>query len=1321
MSSGMGGDAAPEPGAREGTRESLRQEAHASEGATVVMAGGNVFITYTNGVRQRQRTEPGAPMPQCPYPGLAAFGPDHERWFFGRDRLVTELILRLDQRLRTGGMQMVVAPSGAGKTSLLRAGLLPRLDQGALEDSDHWPKLVLTPTAEPMRALARGIAALTGGRAAEVAAALAADPVQVLTKLARQYRGRSRVVLVVDQFEELFTLCSDERQRRAFVEVLARVTDGPDSVTRVEDGRDSVNRSADGRDSSAAGAGTGGPPVALVVLGLRADFYAGCVDHPPLRAALEDSPLVVGPMSETELREAIRYPAQDVGLDIEPGLEELLLYELGTPWPAPADGSGGHEAGRLPLLAHALRACWQQRSGRTLTVQGYQDTGGIRNAVATTANDAYRALDETDRLAARSVFLRLVRIGDETEDTRRRVPRTELIRSSADGGQAARVLEAFMKARLLTTQLDSVEITHESLLHSWPLLRDWIDEDRAGRLVHQHLEDAAEAWRRSGHDPSLLYGGSRLEAAESWAAGAPPGEPGPTARDFLSAATRARRRGARVRAGITAVLAVLALLATVGAVAAFQQRGTARSQQHEAERQRDLVLYNQVLATADRLRSTDVSLAAQFTLIAHRLHPSGDTYSRLVTAGNAPLSMPVAAHRAGICGLAASPDGRTLATGSDDYTVRLWDVTDATRPKALGEPLAGFGSAVCALAFSPDGRTLATGGFDRTVRLWNVAEPARPKPLGSPLPGYDKSAGSVRAVAFSPDGRTLATGSYPSSGVAPVTDPGLRLWDVSDPTGPRLLSQAAEGAEFVDRLAFTPDGRGLVTSPAAKSFRMWDLADLKHPKALDAAPAGHSEAVSALAMSPDGKTVVTGSRDQTLRVWDVSDPGRVKALGSRPVTGLTRGVESLAFSRDGRTLAAGCGDLTIRLWNLSDRTSPAALGPPLAGHTNGIQALAFTPDGRTLVAGDKGRTMRLWSLPARPLTGRTLGYSVPDLTYALAFSPNGHTLASGHFDKSVQWWNVTAPERPASLGPPSSVHTDRVCAVEFSPGGRTAATGSGDRTVLLWDVSDPKRPKALKRLTGHDSDVCALGFSPDGRTLATGSREPGGGSGKGSLRLWDVSAPDRPAPLGQPLIDLTGGITALAFSPDGHTLAASGGDSRVRLWDVSERSQAAPLGDPLSDHTSTVGGLAFSPDGRLLASSGADAVRLRDVSDPKRPRALATLTGDQGPADNVVFSPDGRTVAVSEDKAIRLWDVSDPRRAVSRGEPLDGHTGGISALAFSPDGRTLASAGSDQVIRLWNMDPGQDIKRICAVTRNSPAADAWRRHVSTAIAFPAPC
>jgi hypothetical protein len=305
--------------------DSVRLEAHASGEARITQVGRDQHVYFQDGVRGARRVESGAHAGECPYPGLASFGREQARWFFGRDELTAELITRLDARLRAGGVQVVVAPSGAGKSSLLHAGLLPKLDSGALPGSSQWPRMVFTPTAHPLAVLATQIASLAGADPATLAEELAANPQQAGVTLRGLLDGEdsgARVVVVVDQFEELFTLCTDDQQRRSFIELLALLASPPH-------------------------------PVGLVVVGVRADFYAACVNYPQLRAALQDNQLAVGPMSDTELRAAILYPARDVGLDVEPGLVELLLRDLGDT--ASEGGLLSYESGRLPLLAHALR------------------------------------------------------------------------------------------------------------------------------------------------------------------------------------------------------------------------------------------------------------------------------------------------------------------------------------------------------------------------------------------------------------------------------------------------------------------------------------------------------------------------------------------------------------------------------------------------------------------------------------------------------------------------------------------------------------------------------------------------------------------------------------------------------------------------------------------------------------------------------------------------------------------------------------------------------------------------------------------------------
>jgi WD40 repeat protein/energy-coupling factor transporter ATP-binding protein EcfA2 len=1200
---------------------------------------------------------PTVPGGVCPYQGLAPYRQQHARWFFGRERSTDALVAQLRAAEETGGLVMLVGASGAGKSSLLNAGLVPALQNGALGDEDQQAREVLhlVPGGDPLAELTRRIPALAHvvSAAKDPAAKEPGTPQfahavrEAVTAWARRETSSpARPVVIVDQFEEAFALCFNEADRRTFIQLL---------------------------HAACSPAGPGDPAPVLVALGIRADFYEQCLRYPELADALQHRHMVLGPLTTTELREAVTGPAKAVGLELEPGLAELIVREVSTDGPR-----GAHDAGVLPLLSHALLATWQRRKAGRLTLAGYRAAGGIQGAVAATAERAWSGLDPAARTAARLLLLRLVRLGEDTQATRRRGTRRQLAEESTDPNKTEESLEALVRARLVTLDAESVEITHEALLHAWPRLRDWIDEDRNGNLLRQGVEEDSRAWEVSNRDTSLLYRGSRLEQAHSWAKSAGDIFLTRSAVEFLAASVRLRKRTVWISRGAVSALVVLAILAVGSAVVAWQQR--------------DDAVFEHVLAEADRVQYTDPSLSAQLDLVAHRLRPDDEgTSNRLISIVNAPLATPLLGHTGAVYLTSFSPSGRTLATASYDRTVRLWDVTDPTRPKPLGKPLTGHTSWVSTAVFSPDGRTLASASDDGTIRLWDVRDPRHPHPLGAPLTGRD---GTIYLLAFSPDGRTLASATE---------DHTVRLWGVADPRRPRALGALTGHTAAVRSVAFSPDGRRLAAGGDDDTIRLWDMADPRHPAPIDAVLTQGT--VHSVAFSPDGRTLASGSADDTIRLWNVADPRHATPLGA-PLTGHTGRVWSVAFSPDGTMLAAGSADSTASLWNVRNPAYPSQVGEPLAGSSGEMYAVGFSPDGRTLATGTGDNKVRLWSIPRSDMIGR-IG----------AFRPDGRVLATAARDGRIRLWNVETPNRPVSLGEPFTPGEGEVRAPAFSPDGHTLAVLTGSRAVQLWNVTDPTRPVAYgPPVALRTRFAAALAFSPDGRTLATAYDDR-------TIQLWNVSDPSHLLPLGAPLTGHKGYVNSLVFTPDGRTLASGSADGTIRLWNVADPRHAAQLGAPLTGHLGPINALAYSPDGHTLASGGDDnTVRLWNITDSLRATPLGSrLTGHTDAIVSLTFSQDGRTLASGgNDNTVRLWNVTLPSKAAPIGQSMSPNAKTGNFLSFSPKSHMLGVSSGTDTVRLWNLEVDEAIRRICSTTRGVLTPERWAEYLPR-LSYEPPC
>jgi len=1250
-----------------------------------------------------------APAPgEPPYKGLEYFGEKDADKFYGREALTAKLVgkLRLSRFL-----PIIIGASGSGKSSVVRAGLLPALSRGAKlddgtfppEGSAAWMTFTLTPGAKPLDALA---AALTRDEESATATTTFIDDLAIdkrslhlrALKLLSRRPEAHRVLVVVDQFEEIFTLTRDESERKAFIDALLYAS------TEVADG------------------------ATVVIIIFRADFYAYCAQYANLREAVATLQEFVGPMSREELRRAIEEPARVNGWDIEPGLVDLILKEV------------GEEPGALPLMQHALLETWKRRRGRMMTLRGYNDAGGIRGAIAKTAEAIYQALPPEQQTIARRIFLKLVELGEGTQDTRRRAELAELHPRAEERALGESVLKKLVDNRLIVTTDKTAEVAHEALIREWPTYREWVNANRAALKVHRELSRAAREWEAIPA-PEGLHWGLKLYEAEEWARDNP-GEMSPIEEKFLAASREEANREAREKEAqrqreleqakrlaeersraaeaaqkaadsekkraeeqvlatrrqqtLTRIAAAVGGVALIAAVVAgvfwFQADASTRRAEASAQEAREaqavavaneqLAITKQKEADAERAKAEtekakaeaaekvavqQAQLAENRALIAAAYNNlDADPQASLIlaqqavagaTEAEAQREAKEALYKAygtsrltDILGLAApglaldfkayDATNGWLAVGLANGELAIYDTADSEQaPQTLAGP---DESLVTALAFSPDGSAVLAGYDDGSARLWKLADGEARLEV--------KHDSFVNDVAFEPGGRWFATATY--AGV-------ITLWD-SD-SGEQIQVFSQEGV-FYDWVAIDPTGTLLASGDTyGGQIFIWRLRAGEFLSTRPALTFLLPAEIMTIAFAPDGQ-LATATIDAKALVWDL--PGYFAALDagqatsadlprSREYSGHAAAITSISFSANGRWMATAGLDWQVRVWDMRTTRNLYTLN----GHQSAVYAVAFydAPTPKLATTGPDG-TLRLWW---GDLSGGVVGTDYESPVTSIQHDSQGH-LAVG--TKSGQVWVVdpTGITQWTVAG-----HARSVTALAFSQTGDRLVTASEDGQAIVWDVSAGKPQLVLNHAEAFPIAISAMALSRDGSWIATGADF-------GPVQVWDAATGERLVSL--PVAEEEA-VTALAFTGDGERLAIATGFGSVSLWN---RATGERLYD-LTEHYGAVNAVAFSLDDTLLASADDDGRIV--IWDTGTGALVINFGAHAGQVFGLEFTAKG-LASIGTDRVVKFWELGTWKDTLT---VADAASVG-NDFSISPDGKVLVVAGADGVARFYPLD-----------------------------------
>ena len=1137
-----------------------------------------------------------------PFKGLRAFSESDSENFFGRESLIQQLLARLGEGGDLHRFLAVIGPSGSGKSSVVRAGLIPALRRGGLPGSENWFIVDMLPGKNPFEELEASLLRVAVN-----------PPESLLTQLKDGNRGLLRavhrilpadetveLVLVIDQFEEVFTLIDDEADRALFLDAIA---------TAVLDERSRLR----------------------VVITLRADFTDKPLRYVDFGEMMNRRFEFVLPLTADEVEQAVAGPTQRVGLRLEKGLVSTIIRDA------------GNQPGALPLLQYALSELFEKREGRMLTNKAYREIGGVLGALGRSAEAIYARLDDSGRSATRQLFLRLVTLGEGTEDTRRRVLREELDDLSVNHQHLSTVIEHYGKARLLTFDRDpisrgaTVEVAHEALLREWADLREWLAESRNDIRLQRQLSNAATEWLNTNNDKSFLLTGTRLEQFENWAANTTVAitqndraflDAGIRERDRLDAEERARQQreldaaqklaeterqraeeqthsAGQLRKRAVYLTGALVVALILGAAAILFGR-QAQASNREAT-SRELAAASILNLNADPELSVLLALEA---LDSSRTIEAEDALHRAVQTSR--IEMVIQASAPGFpWNVEVGPDGKYLLAGADGFS-KVYDartgelVFEAPGYFSVFSPdskkvAAGYDDGIhfwdvpsgkeivltsriyyegITFEYSPDGKRILTSDFGGVPVIWDVE-------TGQKLVEFIGHTASARFVYFSPDGtRVISFGD----------DGTTRVWHAG--TGKQLMELRGQGVDGTG--AFNPDSKLIATTGGSgySDIIIWDAKTGEQRSTIVA----HTAGINHLEFSPDGKWIASASTDRTAKIFDVTTGREIVTFA-----GHTEPVIEVDFSPDGTRLATSSTDGTLRVWNIirrevfSSRTSTTSDGQ-----------LAYNSDGTLLATSAENGMVNVWDTN----TGEIIHAlpSLEKLVYDLSFSPNGEKIAVAYEDSTVRIWS---PSSGSILGELQK-HTARVNGVAFNHNGTRLITVGEDYKAVLWDVSVSPPVEIYTQF--FPAAVRTAAFSPDDTLLALG--------------IYNNTVQILDSVTGETIITLRGHTaspSAIDFSPDGSRIATSSLDDTAKVWDVKTGSELLTL----SGHASQVMSIAFSPDAQHLATASRDGTaRLWDATTGKQLNTF--VSGGLGLWD-IAFHPNGKLLAIGEDNGVYVY------------------------------------------------------------------------------------